>query len=927
MNSQEFVATWRGNTSTEKQSYQQHFLDLCYLVGHLTPKQLDPDSKFFTFEAGAAKQSGGQGWADVWFKGHFAIEYKGPHGDLDKAYTQLLQYRESLENPPLLIVSNTQSIIVHTNFTGTAKNVVEITLDDLLKPDGLQKLRNIFYNPEAFRPEKTAAQVTEDAAAQFGRLAAHLARWGYNPHDVAHYLIRLLFCMFAEDIALLPSDLFTRLVEIGRRDSARFNRQIQQLFQAMAEGDYYGEHQIRYFDGGLFDNAAVLDMDSDGIAILQGITQLDWASIEPAIFGTLFTRSLDPSQRAKLGAQYTSKDDILLIVEPVLMAPLRKEWIEIQEKARDIARRRDAASSRAVITKLQNELSSFILGFAQKLASVRVLDAACGSGNFLYVSLRLLLDLWKEVSIFAGQVGLSMLTPLPGLSPSPLQLYGIEINDYAHELAQATVWIGYLQWLHGNGFGFPEEPILKPLDNIKHMDAILAYDADGRPVEPEWQEADVIVGNPPFLGTKKLRGELGDIYVDHLFAMYKDRIPNFCDLACYWFEKAREMIASGQAKRAGLLATNSIRGGENRRVLERIQDTGQIFMAWSDRPWILDGAAVRISMVGFDNGEEPTRTLDDKPVSRINPDLTIGAQVTQARTLTENEGIAFIGDVKGGPFDIDSVLAHKMLTDDRNLNDRHNSDVVRPWKNSLDVLRRSRDMWIIDFPPEMSEPLAAEYVFPYEYIQEHVLPLRQQKREQRTAARWWVHTRPCEGMRKSIAGLVRFICTPTLAKHRIFVWLEHPILPDHQLVVIARNDGYFFGVLHARPHELWSLRMGTSLEDRPRYTPTTTFETYPFPWRPGKEPQDDPRVLAIAAAAKELVELRDAWLNPPGLDEKELQRRTLTNLYNERPDWLDAAHKRLDAAVLDAYGWPHDLSDEEILARLLELNLERARQA
>ena len=224
----------------------------------------------------------------------------------------------------------------------------------------------------------------------------------------------------------------------------------------------------------------------------------------------------------------------------------------------------------------------------------------------------------------------------------------------------------------------------------------------------------------------------------------------------------------------------------------------------------------------------------------------------------------------------------------------------------------------------MSEASAAEYISPYEYIQEKVLPTRREKREQRTALQWWIHTRPCEGMRRSISGLPRFVSTPTLAKHRIFVWLQHPVLPDHQLVVIARDDDYFFGALHSRPHELWSLRMGTSLEDRPRYTPTTTFQTYPFPWPPGQESQDDPRVQAIAEAAKELVEQRDGWLNPPGLDEKALQKCTLTNLYNERPPWLDAAHKKLDAAVFDAYGWPADLSDEEILARLLALNLARA---
>ena len=507
---QEFVNKWRGSTSTERQAYQQHFIDLCHLVGHPTPAELDPENKFFTFEAGATKQSGGNGFADVWYKDHFAIEYKGPDGNLSKAYSQLLQYRESLENPPLLIVSNCQTISIRTNFTSCANVTVPITLDDLLTPQGLQQLRYIFYNPVAFRPEMTAAQVTEAAAAQFGQLASHLAKWGYQPYDIAHYLIRLLFCLFAEDIDLLPADLFTRMVENGRRNVTGFNRQVKLLFRAMAEGDSFGEHPIRYFDGGLFDDDSVLDMDSQGLAILHGITQLDWSAIEPAILGTLFVRSLDPSKRAQLGAHYTSKEDILLIVEPVLMAPLRREWEAIKTQARELAAKRDAAPTRAVATRIQNELRALVMSFAQKIRSIRVLDAACGSANFLYISLRLLMDLEKEVSNFCGEIGLQPFFP----EVSPAQLYGIEINDYAHELAQATVWIGYLQWLHENGYGFPAEPILQPLHNIKHMDAILAYDEQGRPVEPEWPEAEVIVGNPPFLGDKKMRAELGDKYVD-----------------------------------------------------------------------------------------------------------------------------------------------------------------------------------------------------------------------------------------------------------------------------------------------------------------------------------------------------------------------------------------------------------------------------
>ncbi|HSN77413.1 MAG TPA: DNA methyltransferase [Anaerolineae bacterium] len=919
---QEFVNKWRGSTSTERQAYQQHFIDLCHLVGHPTPAELDPENKFFTFEAGATKQSGGNGFADVWYKDHFAIEYKGPDGNLGKAYSQLLQYRESLENPPLLIVSNCQTISIRTNFTSCANVTVPITLDDLLTPQGLQRLRYIFYNPVAFRPEMTAAQVTEEAAARFGQLAAHLARWGYQPHDVAHYLIRLLFCLFAEDIDLLPVDLFTRVVENGRRNVSGFNRQVKLLLRAMAEGDSFGEHPIRYFDGGLFDDDAVLDMDSQGIAILHGITQLDWSAIEPAILGTLFVRSLDPSKRAQLGAHYTSKEDILLIVEPVLMAPLRREWEAIKPKARELAQQRNTAPTTAAKTRIKNELTGLVMSFAQKIRATRVLDAACGSANFLYISLRLLMDLEKEVSNFCGEVELQPFFP----EVSPRQLYGIEINDYAHELAQATVWIGYLQWLHENGYGFAAEPILQPLHNIQHMDAILAYDEQGRPVEPEWPEAEVIVGNPPFLGDKKMRAELGGTYVEDLRKLYEGRVPGGADLVSFWYEKARAMMATGRARRTGPLATNSIRFGANRQVLDRVKQSGDIFMAWSDRPWIIEGAAVRVSIVGFDDGTEIDRILDGLPVSAINADLTSGVRITHAVKLEGNAGLTFLGMMKAGPFDITSEQASAMLQSPPNSNGRPNEDVVKPRLGAQDITGRSRGGWVIDFV-DMPEKEAALYDLPFEYVHEVVKPIRDRSNDARMRTYWWLHGRSRPALRQAIRHLMRCIVTPEVAKHRIFVWMETTTVPDHTCHVIARSDDYFFGVLHSRLHELWSLAIGNFMGkgNDPRYNSSRTFETFPFPWPPGREPAGDPRVEAIAQAARLLVEQRDVWLNPVDASEAELKKRTLTNLYNQRPDWLDLAHRKLDAAVLDAYGWPHDLTDEEILERLLALNLARAR--
>jgi hypothetical protein len=460
---------------------------------------------------------------------------------------------------------------------------------------------------------------------------------------------------------------------------------------------------------------------------------------------------------------------------------------------------------------------------------------------------------------------------------------------------------------------------------------------------------DVIIGNPPFLGGNKIRAELGDEYVNALFKLYEGRVPAFADLVCYWFEKARAMIAEGKAKRAGLLATNSIRGGANRKVLERIKETGDIFWAQSDRDWILDGAAVRVSMIGFDNGDEKDKLLDNILIETINPDLTSFVDVTKAKMLIENTNISFQGPSPKAPFDIDFEIAQNLLSQS-NINDRPNSDVVRPVASAVDLVQGSRNKWTIYFEMMPIEQ-ASQYEAPFEYVKREVLPIRKTRRDDYRGM-WWQYARPRPEMTSALRGKKRYIATPRISKHRIFVWLTYSILANDGTIVFARDDDYFFGVLHSKIHEIWSLKQGTSLEDRPRYTPTTSFETFPFPYPPGHEPQENPLVKAIGHAAKELVEQRERWLSPApsalpaagtspkSASEKALKsessadlgeagrglgKRTLTNLYNQRPTWLELAHKRLDDAVFAAYGWENTLSDEEILERLLALNLERSK--
>jgi len=656
---QQFVKKWSQIQLKERTIAQTHFNDVCALIGHKTPLEIDPTGEFFTFEAQTDKVGGKRGWADAWYKGHFVWEYKGLEGaSLDAAYQQLLLYKDSLGNPPLLITSDAQDIFIHTNFTNTVKRIHKVTFDNLLEGSGLDLLKRAFYDPESFRPSETQEQATRATAERFSHVANTLQAWAklegvrIDPEQLAHFIVRLLFCLFAEDIKLLPAGVFTSLVRQSYTDTRQFEQSLRLLFAAMRDGGMFGFQIIPHFNGGLFESDYVPGNVPTHVLRevqeeLRAAAPQDWSSIDPSIFGTLFERIIDKSTRVPLGAHYTGKDDILLVIEPVLMQPLRQKWQNIKlmlppPSAVGMGEGREGGE------KAGEQLRAF----SDEIAALRVLDPACGSGNFLYMALRQLLDLQKEVITFAALRGVDGLE----LTVSPQQLYGIEKNPYAHELAQVTVWIGYLQWRVENGFATMDEPILKPLKQIENKDAILDL-ASGD--EPEWPAVDVIVGNPPFLGSQRLRSELGDQYTNVLFKTYSSRLPA-CDLVCYWFEKARWMIETGKSKRAGLLATQSIRGGVNRTVLERIKQTGNIFWGQSDRNWILDGAMVHVSMIGFDDGAEKEHLLDDKLVEQINSDLTGLVDLTQAPRLTENAGLCFQGPVKVGPFDISNSPYAKM---------------------------------------------------------------------------------------------------------------------------------------------------------------------------------------------------------------------------------------------------------------------------
>ena len=979
MTPHEFIVKWRNNELKERTASHSHFIDLCTLLGVLDPVTADPTGEWFTFEKGASKTSGGEGWADVWRKGCFAWEYKGPRKDLDKAFAQLLQYAVALENPPLLIVSDMHRIRLHTNWTNTVQEVHEFTLEDLLDGQVRERLKRAFTDPEEFKPTKTRQALTEETAREFAGLAQRLRDRGHEAHQVAHFVNQLVFCMFAEDVGLLPGNLFTKMLDLCRSDPASFAEHAGTLFGAMAsQGGKVGFTRIDWFNGGLFQDDHALPVTRDDVEDLYRAAQRDWSQIDPSILGTLFERGLDPAKRSQLGAHYTDREKIMMIVQPVIIDPLEAEWAEALAKMTaliDSAPKRTESrllspAERRKAEKLRDDAAAIHSAFIERLTNFRVLDPACGSGNFLYVALRSLKDIEHRANLDAEALGLPRGFPRVG----PECVLGIELNPYAAELARVSVWIGEIQWMRRNGFDAAKNPILRNLDTIECRDAVLvtdehgspALDAEGKPQRAPWPEANVVIGNPPFLGDKKMIRELGENYVVKLRQAYSGKVPGGANFVCYWLSQANEAVQFGLASRVGLVTTNAIRTGADRRVLELLCKTAALFEAWSDEPWIVDGASVRVSIICVSVDDLPKR-LDGHDVKIITSSLSQFPQPMPA-VLDENARTSFTGTFLNGPFEVETKVALAWLCAPQNVAGDYNREVLRLTANGQDLLQRGERKWLLDFGADRSEQDAALYEAPFEYARQHIKPYRQrlnedgefEVRRQNHREKWWIHAEARPGMRAALQGLNRYIVTPMVSSTRVFCFLEAAYLANQKLVVFPRNDETTLGLLTSIFHEIWTLQYCSWIGagNDPTYATKSVYQTFPFPEGltpniPAADYADDPRARAIAKAAARLNELRENWLNPPDLvvrepevvpgypdrilpvneaAAKELAKRTLTNLYNARPAWLDHAHRALDEAVAEAYGWGEDfraglLTDDEILARLFQLNQARAPKA
>jgi type II restriction/modification system DNA methylase subunit YeeA len=964
MTPQEFIQKWQGHALTERASAQSHFNDLCKLVGEKNPIEADRTGEDYAFEKGVSKTGGGEGFADVWKRGHFAFEYKKTKSNLDKALEQLTRYASALENPPLHVACDTNRFKIVTAWTNTLPKVYEFALADIGAPENLKLLRALFSDPNSLRPQKTRASLTKEAADKFSAIVERLQHRNQDREAVAHFVNQLVFCFFAEDVKLLPEDYFTKLLHTASKRPKDAKKMLDGLFAAMDQGGTHGIEDIAHFNGGLFDGRPSLELDHGDIGLLAALGSMDWSLIDPMIFGTLFERFLDPDKRAQIGAHYTDETKIMMIVEPVIMRPLLAEWAEVKARIAglldgSVKPGKGKITGRALKPLEAAEAERGL--FLDRLRSLRILDPACGSGNFLYLALHAVKDIENRVILETEAMGLSNQLRQVG----PEVLLGIEINPYAAELAQTTVWIGYIQWKIRNAVFGADIPILKKLNNIECRDALVTRlaDADGKEmfVEAVWPEAEFIVGNPPFLGGNKFRRKIGGPETDALRAVYANKVPSTCDLVTHWFYKAHSMLEKGSSQTCGFVATSAIRAGNNLTFLDELADDFCIFEAWDDEPWILDGASVRVSLICFSKAKTKNLRLNSEKVDQINSDLTSFAfgGFAQAKPLKENSDISFQGSKKVGNFEISGELARYLIREPLCVNRRSNSDVVRRSWLSTDFMSRDRDMWILDFGVAMPEAAAAEYEAPYRLVVDQVKEKRTGNSRESRSAKWWLHGDPQPRMRSKISALKTYIVTPEVHNFRLFALADSRVLPDCKIIVIAIEGYLALGILTSKFHVEWSKYNGGVRGEGRTYTPTTTFETFPFPQ--GLTPDiaaadyaEDPRAARIAAAAKELDGKRLKWLNPPDLVDivpeiiptaapgeepvkypdrmlpksaeaaQKLAERTLTKLYNARPQWLASLHEELDRAVAAAYGWPEDIETDEALARLLALNLERA---
>lgn len=1039
-----FIAQWRDTGGSELANTQSFINGLCALIGVPAPdgSRTDDAHNDYVFERRVFQDNGDGtqsfGRIDCYKRDCFILEAKQGseadkaaaargEDDLDifgqsasarvkrgtarrgtpgwtramlQAKGQAERYAKALPTdhgwPPILLIADIGYCIdVYADFTGTGKAYAQfpdrasyrIMLDDLHDEKVRERLALIWTNPKALDPSTRAAKATREIADYLATISRRLEARGHNAEAVSGFLMRLLFTMFAEDTGvLLPKKSFTDLLKAQLDHPEHLHHQLTALWTAMDKGEFAPSLGIpvKHFNGYLFKSREALPLEREELLVLIEAAGKDWTEVEPAIFGTLLERALNPKERAKLGAHYTPRAYVERLIAPTIMEPLRSDWDGVRGAVESLMGEDKVDAARAVVE-----------AFHAQLAQTKVLDPACGTGNFLYVAMARMKELEGEVLELLAELGDNQyLAELSGHTITPENFLGIEINPRAAAIAQLVLWIGYLQWhFRVNGKDrSPPEPILKDIRTIENRDALIDYDKrelvkdeSGKPVTrwdgetmklhpvtgrnvpdedarvevysyvkpraAKWPKADFIVGNPPFIGGKDVRDRLGDGYFEALFKTTD--VPESADFVMHWWDKAAFAVRAG-TRRFGFVTTNSIVQTFSRRVVAKhleAKNGVSLTFAIPNHPWVdeKDGAAVRIAMTVVqpqgrqgreagrlwrvtDESAAPDRVGYAETVDIIAADLRVGADVTVAKALKANDRLASRGvPLHGKGFLVGEEQRQHIA--DKSAPDL--ADIVVPYRNGRDLATRPRGYWVIDTYSLSESELRDGYPNAYQHLYLLVKPERDQNNRGHRSERWWLHGEPAELMRSGRRGLQRYIVTIETAKHRVFQFLPVEILPDNKLACIALDDAYWLGILSSRAHVPWAIASGGRLGmgDDPVYVKTRCFDPFPFPAdvpeplkdriRTEAEALDALRKRVLAAhedlTLTKLYNVLEALREGRALTEQErdMHDRGLVTLIRQH-------HDAIDALVAEAYGWPVDLSDEEILTRLVALNKERA---
>ena len=980
---------WADTRAAERSNAQSYVRELCQALA--VPEPLPAGSGYeFELPVKLITRDGTetQGFIDCYKQGHFILEAKDVHGGasdvaLRRAYGQARQYaaNDPSGTPPpyLLVLDVAKTLLVFHRWGGTYQGFAAGHRIDLSTLDeravDIALLQDIWQQPSRRDPRLHAQAVTQEIATRLARLAAALEARAFEPERVARFLMRVVFSCFAEDVDLLPREAFRQTVQNAgmQGDPVRFQRALEGLWRAMDEGGMFGFESILRFNGHFFSNAEALPLERAEIALLLEAAKADWKHVEPTIFGTLLTRALDPEERHRLGAEYTPRAFIERLVRPTVEEPVRERWTAVQAEVLQL-RESGKPKDRAAAEQRLREFLTWLQG-------LRVLDPACGSGNFLYVTMHVLKDI--EYEVMREIESLTGLTELRMHEIGPHNFLGIEVKPWAREIAELTLWIGFHQFWKQHHAVQPPEPVLQDTGTLALRDAVLAWDEirhvpekdrpDPTPriVHPvtgelvpdpearlsymeyvgarqaEWPEADFIVGNPPYLGGKRMLTVLGDGYVDAIRNVHVE-VPDAADYVMYWWQRAAVAVAGGRTVRAGLITTSSITQSQNRAVITAAAARGaHVGWAIADHVWYdgVEGAEVRVAMTVLMKNPPFSRLvrvarsevvrgdvpiLGEVRVPSLNDDLTIHADVAgAARTaLRANGGLMSFGFMLNGPgFILTEDEAERLLASDPS-----HAFVVRRYRNGRDIAQSPRGVYVIDFGLR-GEAEAREFPVLFDIVRTRVKPARDAVRDSSARERWWQFARARGELRAALSGLSRYIGTVETARHRFFTFLEADIAPDHMLIALAADDAFLLGVLSSSVHAAWALAAGgrMGVRDTPRYNKGPCFEAFPFPAVTDTQRTRIGRIAEQIDAHRAAAQARDAKSTMTAMYHVvEKLREGIALSAMDRTVHDSAAcgvlrdlHDELDHLVAEAYGWPWPLSREAILERLVALHDQR----